>query len=239
MRSLNCRSTMGELLIAAAMLAGVAGAQVHGVPASVTSYGPGRGPAPGVPASVTSLGPNGFGAQPSLVPGCCVLSSPQRHHGNRLGPVWYPAVAYPYYSYDIVEAPVDDSMMRGYSGGRTVFDRNGYGGPDAEQTAPRVDIHIHTDSSTVSRKGNEVDVAPRAAEPPAPAIVQELPDPPETELVFKDGRHVSIRNYAIVGDTLYDVESGRTRKIALADLDLAATQKRNEELGVEFRLPGA
>ena len=31
-------------------------AQIHGVPASVTSHGAGRGPAPGVPASVTSVG---------------------------------------------------------------------------------------------------------------------------------------------------------------------------------------
>lgn len=35
-------------------------AQIHGVPASVTSFGPGRGSTPGIPASVTSLGPRGF-----------------------------------------------------------------------------------------------------------------------------------------------------------------------------------
>lgn len=34
--------------------------QIRGVPASVTSFGPGRGPTPGVAASVTSLGPLGF-----------------------------------------------------------------------------------------------------------------------------------------------------------------------------------
>ena len=34
-----------------------AAAQINGVPPSVTSFGPGRGPTPGVAASVTSLGP--------------------------------------------------------------------------------------------------------------------------------------------------------------------------------------
>ena len=38
-------------------------AQIHGVPASVTSFGFGGSdnPTPGVRASVTSLGPNGYG----------------------------------------------------------------------------------------------------------------------------------------------------------------------------------
>src|SRR5512133_797161 len=41
--------------------------QVRGVPASVTSQGPGRSDTPGVPASVTSLGPNGYGSRYSQV----------------------------------------------------------------------------------------------------------------------------------------------------------------------------
>src|SRR5437660_11444105 len=57
------------------MLAGAAAlAQIHGVPASVTSFGPGRGPAPGVQASVTSLGPNGIQTDTQFlsVPNCCM-----------------------------------------------------------------------------------------------------------------------------------------------------------------------
>jgi hypothetical protein len=44
-------------------------------------------------------------------------------------------------------------------------------------------------------------------------------------------------NYAIVGSTLYDLSDGRTKKVALAELDLQATAKENDEHGVEFRLP--
>ena len=48
-------------------------AQVHGVPPSVTSFGPGRGFAPGPPASVTSLGPNGYGQNPFIFGGTPVF----------------------------------------------------------------------------------------------------------------------------------------------------------------------
>src|SRR6266852_1775930 len=48
-------------------------AQIHGVPASVTSFGFGGSdnPAPGVRASVTSLGPNGFGNSRPVFGNCC------------------------------------------------------------------------------------------------------------------------------------------------------------------------
>src|SRR4030081_2152557 len=48
-------------------------AQIHGVPASVTSLGFGGSHSftPGVPASVTSLGPNGFGGGHARFGNCC------------------------------------------------------------------------------------------------------------------------------------------------------------------------
>src|SRR5712692_5802907 len=48
-------------------------AQIHGVPASVTSFGFGGSdnPNPGVRASVTSLGPNGFGNSRPVFGNCC------------------------------------------------------------------------------------------------------------------------------------------------------------------------
>jgi len=78
---------------------------------------------------------------------------------------------------------------------------------------------------------------------PAPAV----PAPPEvpvvaqptTMLVFKDGHRLEVVNYAIVGDTLFDFSGDRTHKIPIADLDLAGTQRANEALGVEFKLPPA
>ncbi len=62
---------------------------------------------------------------------------------------------------------------------------------------------------------------------------------PPTVLVFKDGHQSDVLNYAIVGDTLFDFADGRTRKILLADLDLKATQKANDDRGVDFAVPSS
>jgi len=56
-------------------------------------------------------------------------------------------------------------------------------------------------------------------------------------LIFKDGHQLEVANYAIVGDTLFDLTEGRRHKIALADLNLTATSKQNEGRGIDFQLP--
>jgi hypothetical protein len=65
------------------------------------------------------------------------------------------------------------------------------------------------------------------------------PQQPTTTLVFKDGHQIEIANYAIVSQTLYDLTPGHPRKIALADLDLPATEKQNDDNGVTFALPSS
>jgi hypothetical protein len=60
-----------------------------------------------------------------------------------------------------------------------------------------------------------------------------------TALIFKDGHKSDVLNYAIVGDTLFDFDGGRTRKILLAELDLAATRKANDDRGVDFQVPAS
>jgi hypothetical protein len=65
----------------------------------------------------------------------------------------------------------------------------------------------------------------------------EAPAPP-TVLVFRDKREQEVQNYAIIGRTLWNFALQRTQKIPLADLDLAATAKANDDRGVDFRVPG-
>jgi len=77
----------------------------------------------------------------------------------------------------------------------------------------------------------------RAAAGPAPKT--EVANEPRTVLVFKDGHQRVILNYAIVGATLFDLSDGLTRKVALAELDLPATVKQNDDRGVEFQLPSS
>ena len=67
-------------------------------------------------------------------------------------------------------------------------------------------------------------------EPPIPIV-------PATVLVFRDQRKQEVRNYAIVGQTLWNFAPQRTEKIPLADLDLTATAKANDDRGVTFHVP--
>ncbi len=73
-----------------------------------------------------------------------------------------------------------------------------------------------------------------------PPRVQEASDIlPATVLVFRDQHKQEVRNYAIVGQTLWNFAPDHTQKIPLSDLDLPATTKANDERGVDFRLPSA
>lgn len=68
---------------------------------------------------------------------------------------------------------------------------------------------------------------------------QGAPIIPATVLVFRDQHQKEVQNYAIVGQTLWNFASPRTEKIALADLDLAATAKANDDRGITFRVPAS
>lgn len=60
---------------------------------------------------------------------------------------------------------------------------------------------------------------------------------PPTVLVFHDQHREEIENYAIVGQTLWNLAQPGTEKIPLASLDIPATVKANNDRGVIFRVP--
>jgi hypothetical protein len=62
---------------------------------------------------------------------------------------------------------------------------------------------------------------------------------PPTVLVFRDEHKQEIRNYAIVGQTLWNFAPQHTQKIPLSDLDLPATTKANDDRGLTFRVPAS
>ncbi|HEV2400503.1 MAG TPA: hypothetical protein VGS27_26425 [Candidatus Sulfotelmatobacter sp.] len=74
--------------------------------------------------------------------------------------------------------------------------------------------------------------APAPDDPPATSIIS------PTVLVFRDQHREEVQNYAIVGQTLWNFAPQRTQKIPLANLDLPATEKANDDRGVTFRIPG-
>ena len=61
--------------------------------------------------------------------------------------------------------------------------------------------------------------------------------PPATLLVYRDGHQMEVQNYAILGKTLWIFSDQSTRRVPLADLDLASTQRVNGERGVDFVAP--
>lgn len=224
--------------LATAQTAGMHGAGIssHGVPASVTSFGFGGHPGfHGVPASVAS---QGFGASSNFrgAPGHITsFGSGGRSgfHGHPFesgrrvrrrfaayvpygGYYNYAPYAYPYY-----------------------FDDDDYG-ESASYEAPVNDDRDYDYRNADDRQLLDDDYRARLDVPreqrPAPAAEPVIAQP-STVLIFKDGHQQEISNYAIVGSTLYDLSEGRSKKVQLADLDLSATVKQNDERGVEFQLP--
>lgn len=249
-------------LLAIALLAALpAAAQIHGVPPSVTSITPSRS-TPGVPASVTSLGPNGFGNR--CCPAGFQFGSGQRHfgpgyHGHHrpVVPVYVPYYSYPYYAAyrDTYAAPASTAQYEAedeeppaptiyerrsriaYSTGSSGEDRYGEHYTDyREEERRRAKADAQSDQE---RKAAQKREQQAQAEKAKSQESEEKPEErePATVLVFKDGHRQDLRGYAITGDVIYDLDHGRARKILLADLDLAATIKLNDQLGNDFRLP--
>src|SRR5208282_4746886 len=215
-RSIPASVALFSLLALPVFFVPTSRAQINGAPASVTSPGFGGRAINGTPPSVTSLGTRG-NISNSRVTFSTRNGEPkgeahrQHHHFVTYTPPIGYAIPVPY-AVDI--ADTDDDAN--YQGGPTVFDRRGLG---EESYVPPVKY-----SRRPRAQSEDADLAP---EPP------QIP----TLLIFKDGRKVELENYAIVGDTLFDLTPGHTRKVAVADLDLDSTRKQNDDRGVSFQLP--
>lgn len=206
-------------------------AQINGTRASVTSLGGSPFFPPGPRASVTSLGPLGF--TPSRFPKCCFSfnGQQQHHHHNGFLNGVLPIYSMPFYygGYPDIVNPVDDSMEQAYgpTSDRERADRVNRTEEQNDERLNRLEQQMDDIESTPAKK-----TEPSSSEPQTTVA-----DQPDTVLVFRDGHSLEVKNYAIVGETIYDFSSGSRRKIALADLDLSATQKQNDERGLDFRLP--
>jgi len=208
---------------------------LHGVPPSVTSPGFGGHPGfHGVPPSVTSpgFGDVHLGSHQGRFGFGSGVGHRLRHRRNAVfvSPFFGGYYYAPYdYSYDVMEPGVDDAMEDEYaSPGPTIFDSHGVSGGGYTRRAPQPDDDYRAD---INRERTELE----ASQQPLPQ--QPIANEPPTVLVFKDGHQQEVANYAIVGATLYDLSDGRSKKVALAELDLSATVKQNDDRGVEFKLP--
>ncbi len=125
--------------------------------------------------------------------------------------------------------------------GSPFFGGYGYGyplfWPDYEQPAPQ---YVQAPEPEPERIVERVIEQPEPApQPQASAGAQPEPELPATVLVYRDQHREEIRNYAIVDSTVYVFfPDGRRKKVPLSDLDLAATQRVNDDRGVDVRVPG-
>ena len=195
--------------------------QIRGAPASVTSMAPGRSYNPGPPASVTSLGPRGYsspcsGAGP-LIPsamGCTPtqftsgfffpdardrgrvnLGTHRRRRSNTNA--YYPA--YVPYAYPVAVAPEP--------------------GPEEaiEPDPPAPTIFEHRPTREYAPSASATPRASQAVEAQSelsPADARQLIP---VVLVYQDGHQQEVSNYAIVGQTLYDLGTFVAHKIPLAE----------------------
>ena len=134
-----------------------------------------------------------------------------------------------YYAYPAYYG--DDSYPTGSSFSSAVYDSgNAYSAPNSEL------------ASTIGRLSDEVERLREArgsaeARQPKPEPERKSEPHESTVLVFRDKHIQEVKNYAIVGPTLWIFNEQRATKVPLPSLDLNATTKLNEERGIEFRLP--
>ena len=226
--ALRSAATLALAAAFAMLVALPAAAQWAGPPARTTIGGHFLAPPPSVtsiagqhmppPApSVTSI-PNYWGQQN--------FHSPYRngyYRGHGYGGYGYGAgYAVPYY------IPMD-------AGG---YDYDYVGGPPLYSGPPLGNdstLHIIVEQPPARAYNADPPQQAYAAPPQQPAPHDVKPGEP-TVLVFRDGHRQEAINYAIMEQTVY-VFDKRTQKIALADLDVPATIKANDDVGMSFSIP--
>ena len=155
-----------------------------------------------------------------------------RRYGSRFGYGYsYPYYGYPYYSY----LPGIDPYWWWDS----------YPSDDADQRELANEMNEQNIEEQRTLREEDQDAYARSyARPRAqghaaqPAFAPEAQSDPKTVLIYRDQHQREVQNYAIVDDVIYVFTSQRTEKVPLAILDIPATQKANEDRGVDFHLPG-
>jgi hypothetical protein len=233
----------------------------RGVPASAMSPEP-DGRQHGVPASVFSPVPLPPGVHPQFQFGNHFGNhGPRRRfvthldHGNIFVPV---PVFYPIYGYGDPAYPVADPYIPVSQDSATDSSSNAASTDDApassdhelqaaylqgardalahERDSARYGDHYMDSRERVRSRKEESAAPPAAVAEPAPQPTRENISP-KTVFIFKDGHQIETRNFAIVGQTLYDFSDSGLKKVQLSEMDKDATVKANDDRGIQVKLP--
>jgi hypothetical protein len=234
--------------------------QLHGVPSSITSPGT-DGSLHGVPASVTSPTPatnqnrRVFIGNRNRVR----FGNPRNIHRRRElvpVPIFIPVYDYSDPAVSQADPPLaneayspaeNDGSSEAADAEREAYNRGAHDALARQDRDSRYGDHYldsrekpkaakaarATDKQTDKQKAD----AEETASGSAPSAPEPEEDTPATVFIFKDGHKLQTQNFAIVGQTLVDFSNKAPRKIKFTDLDLDATRKANDDLGIDLRLP--
>ena len=111
-----------------------------------------------------------------------------------------------------------------------------YAAPAVSQNEAELSYQVQRLSQEIESLRQQQSIASQQVTPVPLPPAPEVPAIPAV-LIFRDGRRVTVQNYAIVGQTLWIIDENASVKISLSELDLDATQKENQSKGVRFSLP--
>jgi hypothetical protein len=167
-----------------------------------------------------------------------------RNFGNSY-PIYYAPYGYGYYddtsNVDANAAANNYEQPNNDEGpGLTVFERRRTYDliGDARNQRPSDDRYGEHYTDSREQRGRAEEPEQKSSSVESKSVAPE--DMVSTILIFRDGSHREIRNYALMGNSIYDlsVKPGQGKmKILLADLDVAATVAANDQRGIEFKLP--
>lgn len=143
----------------------------------------------------------------------------------------YPYGGYPYYGYGGYYPWGDYGWDDDSLAYNTDEDQDSYAGASYPAPYPENDSGLQRDVQALNGKIDRLQADVEARNRPKTDLE------PATALVFRDQHIEEVRNYAIAGETLWVLNDKAAKKIPLAQLDLPATVKMNDDRGVDFQVP--
>jgi hypothetical protein len=183
------------------------------------------------------------------------------HHAGFHNPgIHNPGVHHPGFVHSPHHGPI--IVTRGHFGGHrhfypynSLYSWYGYGYSSWDYDDAEYDARFgnnnyeYQTTSEINRLSNEVaqlreeqDYAQAPARPapapvPQPSVQVKAQEDLPVVVVFLDKHIREVKNYAVANEMLVVLDGNKRTKFPLADIDLAATMKLNDERGVDFQIP--
>ena len=144
---------------------------------------------------------------------------------------------YPYYAYSAY-APFGYYSPFWWDWNNSSYDRSEDNYVAQRQAQQQIDDLSQQVQDLQQEREERAYSQPPLPRPPAPSSTEAKIVPNmSVVLVYLDKRIEEIKNYAVANEKVVVFDNHHIKKIPLADIDLAATMKLNDERGVDFQIP--